>query len=82
MYMRKLAAELMHMSRLETWVMVSTAGLASQSSSTPQKKPSLMSKTGYANNGPRLGEYLHPEIEDGITKTLEFMILHQRSFIG
>ena len=45
MYMRKFPAELMHMRRLESVMMVSRAGMASQSSSTPQKKHSLMSET-------------------------------------
>ena len=44
MYMRKLAAELMHMSRFDRVMIVSRAGMDSQSSSTPQKKPSLMSE--------------------------------------
>ena len=43
MYMRKFAAELMHMRRLERVMMVSRTGLASHSPSTPQKNPSLMS---------------------------------------
>ena len=44
MYMRKFAAELMHMSRFDRVMIVSRAGMVSHFSSSPQKKPSWMSE--------------------------------------
>ena len=44
MYMRKLAAELMLMSRFDRVMIVSRAGMVSHSSSSPQKKPSWISE--------------------------------------
>ena len=44
MYMRKLAAELMLMSRFDRVMIVSRAGMVSHFSSSPQKKPSWMSE--------------------------------------